>query len=277
MLTVHHSKQKVVTLEQKELFFLAGIIGSDRLLGIEDPFIGYLTEDIVMEWENTKEELLTKGYLTRDQDSSELIMTPTVFSRVAIAGLSSRACRFEIKKKRGAKYKGYLHCTNERVVELIPTQEEPYTYQLSDLGDVEQACKSVISKIKWGTEHTKNDIPALMFSKKRFFEIVNDSLLDEETLTGRLSEACYDVQGAAALAQTIIHQETEGELQLLVWTGEKWDSQSAAFISSSSMNWLFRMSTVGKGDWLIATPMGQGDFKDMLLEWLIQPADHEER
>ena len=38
MLTFHDSKQKVVTLQTKELFFLAGILGSDRLLGVEDPF-----------------------------------------------------------------------------------------------------------------------------------------------------------------------------------------------------------------------------------------------
>ncbi|MCM3782838.1 hypothetical protein M3231_07615 [Neobacillus mesonae] len=276
MLTVHHSKQKVVTLEQKELFFLAGIIGSDRLLGVEDPFLGFLTEDIVQEWENTKEELLTKGYLTRDPDSSELIMTPTVFSRVAIAGLSSRACRFQMKRKCGEKLEGYLHCTNERVVELIRTQEEPDTYQLSDLGNVEQACITVASKIKWGEQPLSTDIPALMFSKKRFYEIVNGTL-DEAALTGALTEACYDSQGARALAEAIVHQETGGELQLLVWNGQEWESQSAAFISSTSINWLLRMSTAGKGDWLIATPMSQVDFKDMLLEWLNQPAVQEER
>lgn len=79
MLTVHDSKQKVVTLQIKELFFLAGILGSDRLLGVEDPFRGYMAEEIAMEWERVKTSLLDKGYLIQDQDTNELIMTPTVF------------------------------------------------------------------------------------------------------------------------------------------------------------------------------------------------------
>ena len=37
MLTIHASKQETITLNDKEFFFLAGIIGSDRLLGVEDP------------------------------------------------------------------------------------------------------------------------------------------------------------------------------------------------------------------------------------------------
>ncbi|WP_211745831.1 hypothetical protein [Paenibacillus sp. Marseille-Q4541] len=275
MLTVHHSKQKVVTLERTELFFLAGILGSDRLLGIDDPFVGYLTEDIVKEWDKVKETLLQKGYLIQDEGSSDITMTPTVFSRVAIAGLSSRAFRFQLEEK-GSSYEGYLHCTNERVVEVIRTQEEPITYQLSDLGNVEQACENVVNRINWSSENISENIPALMFSKKKFYENMKQHQ-EWGTLSKALAEDCHDSQGADALAKTIVEQQSEGEFQLLVWNGHEWESQSAAFISDASANWLLRMSTVGKGDWLVASPATKEQFKDMLLDWLNQPVDHEER
>lgn len=277
MLTVHHSKQKVVTLEQKELFFLAGILGSDRLLGIDDPFLGYLTEDIVKEWDKVKEALLQKGYLIQEEGSSDITMTPTVFSRVAIAGLSSRAFRFQYEdKNKRSSNEGYLHCTSERVVEVIPTQEEPITYQLSDIGNVEQACEAVVDKINWSQEIISENIPALMFSKKKFYENIKQ-YKELETLSQALAEDCHDRQGAHALAKTIIEQQTEGEFQLLVWNGHEWESQSAAFISGPSFNWLLRMSTMGKGDWLVASPATKEQFKELLFDWLNQPQDHEER
>ncbi|WP_454190665.1 hypothetical protein [Paenibacillus sp. Marseille-Q7038] len=275
MLTVHHSKQKVVTLERTELFFLAGILGSDRLLGIDDPFLGYLTEDIVKEWDKVKEALLQKGYLIQDEGSSDITMTPTVFSRVAIAGLSSRAFRFQYEDK-GSSYEGYLHCTNERVVEVTPVHEEQVTYQLSDLGNVEQACEAVVDKIKWSQEKISENIPALMFSKKKFYENIKQ-YQELDSLSQALAEDCHDRQGAHALAKTIIEKQTEGELQLLVWNGQEWESQSAAFISGPSVNWLLRMSTMGKGDWLVASPATKEQFKEMLFDWLNQPLDQEER
>ena len=67
MLTIHASKQETITLNDKEFFFLAGIIGSDRLLGVEDPFVGYLTEEIAVEWEKTKQSLLSKQYLIQEE------------------------------------------------------------------------------------------------------------------------------------------------------------------------------------------------------------------
>lgn len=275
MLTVHHSKPKTVTLEQKELFFLAGILGSDRLLGVDDPFLGYLTEEIVKEWDQVKESLLDKGYLIQEDGSSEITMTPTVFSRVAIAGLSSRAFRYEYKEN-GTGYEGYLHCTNERVVEVIRTQKEPVTYQLSDLGNVDQACEAIVNKMNWSNKDIGDNAPALMFSKKRFYESIKNCK-EWKTLSQALSEDCYDRQGACRLAKAIMEQQLEGEFQLLVWNGQEWESQSAAFVSDSSANWLLRMSTIGKGDWLVASPATKEQFKDMLLDWLNQPLDHEER
>lgn len=146
MLTFQASKQKLITLKAKELFFLAGVLGSDRLLGVEDPFKGYLAEELAEEWEQVKATLLEKGYLKRADKGKELAMPPTVFSRVAIAGLSNRACR--IRYVRGGKqFEGYLHCTNERVVELVKSADEPDEYRLYDLGNVEKACETLIDKM----------------------------------------------------------------------------------------------------------------------------------
>ncbi|KAA8787473.1 hypothetical protein ABIE27_002147 [Paenibacillus sp. 4624] len=276
MLTVHDSKQKVVTLQIKELFFLAGILGSDRLLGVEDPFRGYMAEDIAKEWERVKTSLLDKGYLIQDQDSNELIMTPTVFSRVAIAGLSDRACwlRYTID---GKSQESYIHCTDERVVEVARATDVPDSFRLSDLGNVREAIDVLIERMKW-SGHSPVDKPALMCSKKKFYDVMNGLKgYEVQTVADELSQETNDPEGSLALARCLVGKQSDGELRLLVWGQEGWQSQSAAFTASAASNWLFRMSTAASDDWLVAALTTKEQFHEMLLDWLKQPAGEEER
>lgn len=92
-----------------------------------------------------------------------------------------------------------------------------------------------------------------------------------------LTEASGDPEGAAMLAKTLSSKVSEGELTLLVWNGQEWESQRAAFTVCDSMSWLYRMSSVGNGDWLIATLTTQEQFLALLLDWLRQSAGTEER
>ncbi|MBR2566793.1 MAG: hypothetical protein IKE29_19560 [Paenibacillus sp.] len=276
MLTVHDSKQKVVTLKIKELFFLAGILGSDRLLGVEDPFRGYMAEDIAVEWERVKTSLLEKGYLVQDQDTNELIMTPTVFSRVAIAGLSDRACwlRYTID---GKSYESYIHCTDERVVEVTRAVDVPDSFTLSDLGNVREAVAVLIERMKWSGQ-SPMERPALMCSKKKFYDVMNGLKgCEVQTVAEELSQETNDPEGSLALARCLFNKQAEGELKLLVWRQDGWQSQSAAFTASAASNWLFRMSSKASDDWLVAALTTKEQFHEMLLDWLKQPVEEEER
>lgn len=276
MLTFQVSQQKLITLKSKELFFLAGVLGSNRLLGVEDPFQGFLAEELTTEWDLVKASLMDKGYLNQVENGGELAIPPTVFSRVAIAGLSSRACRYRYTKD-GAQFEGYLHCTNERVVELSPSEESDDEYRLSDLGDVTAACDTLTDKMGW-REQAQEEVPALMFSQKKFREIYDlAGKEDIQSLASTFAEASGDPEGSLKLAETLNSRISDGELQLLVWNGREWEAQRAAFAVSESMSWLFRMSSGGNGDWLVATLTTRAQFVDMLLNWLRQSAGEEER
>ncbi|MDO7905721.1 hypothetical protein Q5741_04750 [Paenibacillus sp. JX-17] len=272
MLTVNVSKQKMITLHAKELFFLAGVLGSNRLLGIEDPFSGYLAEELAEEWSRVRESLLQKGYLKQVEQGKELAMLPTVFSRVAIAGLSDKACWIRYDRE-GKSFEGYLHCTNERVVEVSRLEGQDDCYRLCELGNVEDACSALIGRMGW-MEQSPSDAPALMFSKKSFLEMYQhrDSLAFGE-LSERLVLASGDEEGALALTSALKNNVSSGELQLLSWNGSEWETQRAAFVIGHAMNWLFRMSARGQDDWLVAALATRTQIEDLLLNWLRQPSE----
>ncbi|WP_054958408.1 hypothetical protein [Paenibacillus dakarensis] len=267
MLTIHASRQETVTLNDKEFFFLAGILGSDRLLGVEDPFSGYLTEEIANEWEASKVSLLEKNYLIREE-TGELSIPPDVFSRVAIAGLAERACwlKYENNDK---SFEGYLHVTEEQVIQVCKCDDN-HCYMLSELGTIEDTCNKLVEDLAL-SDQSPGDIPALLLSRKEFKDIYTCAPeMNSDELIDRLVKLTDDVEGSIALAKCMINRVSSGELQLSKWNGYNWESQNAAFIVNDSMNWLLRMSLQGDQDWLTAAPATKEQFYNMLLMWLKQ-------
>lgn len=268
MLTIHASRQETITLEEKEFFFLAGIIGSDRLLGVEDPFAGYLTEEIAVEWEKVKQSLLSKQYLIQE-DSGKLSIPPDVFSRVAIAGLAERACWLKYENQESS-FEGYLHVTDDRVVQVRKNGEDNRSYVLNELGTIEETCNQLVEDLAL-SEHNWGDIPALLLRRKEFVDIyISASLRNCEEISDRLARLTDDAEGSIALAKCMKNKVSSGELQLSIWNGTSWESQNAAFIVNESMNWLLRMSLEGDQDWLTAAPATKEQFRNMLLMWLKQ-------
>ncbi|HEY2491439.1 MAG TPA: hypothetical protein VGI33_00660 [Paenibacillus sp.] len=269
MLTIQVYEHDTITLEAKEFFFLAGILGSDRLLGVEDPFRGYLAEEIAEEWEVARASLLDKGLLIQEENEMELSMPPAVFSRVAIAGLSECACWLKYSH-HGETFEGYLHVTNERVVQVCKCEPNSSYYRLDELGTVDEVCGKLVEELGF-KEGFPTEVPALFFSQHKFDELYENSLsLDLETLCDQLAEATDDVEGAIALAKCLQFRSHEGEMHLSVWDGQEWETQSAAFLVNDSMNWLIRKSMSGDQDWIIASPTSKNQFQDMLLGWLKQ-------
>ncbi|GAB6931384.1 hypothetical protein JCM10914A_53670 [Paenibacillus sp. JCM 10914] len=268
MLTIHASKQETITLNDKEFFFLAGIIGSDRLLGVEDPFIGFLTEDIAVEWENAKQSLLGKQYLIQEE-GGELSIPPEVFSRVAIAGLAERACWLKYENEESS-FEGYLHVTDERVIQVCKSEDDHRCYMLSELGTIEQTCDSIVGDLAL-SEQNWGDIPALLLSRKEFGDIYTSATdYKSADISDRLARLTDDAEGSIALAKCLKNRVSSGELQLSIWNGISWESQNAAFIVNESMNWLLRMSLEGDQDWLTAAPATKEQFRHMILTWLKQ-------
>jgi len=276
MFSTHASKQDSILLDNKEFFFLAGILGSDHLLGVEDPFQGRLAEEIACEWHKTKTLLLEKGYLTRVKDENQLSITPAVFSRVAIACLAERACWIKFSVY-GKTCESYLHVTNERVVRVSKGNEFTTCYRLDDLGTIEEACSRIMDEIDM-QDGSHTDMPALFFSQQHFNELYEESHdLDVEVLSHKFAEVTDDIEGSISLAKCLKFRSGEGEFHLSIWTGHIWETQQAAFLMNGSVNWLVRKSIKSDQDWLVASPTCKKKFQNMLLMWLKESSQSDVR
>lgn len=276
MFSIHASKLGSITLDNKEFFFLAGILGSDHLLGVENPFHGSSAKEISEEWQKGKVSLLDKGYLIRDKNGDQISLSPMVYTRVAIACLAEHVCW--IKYSLGSKtYESYLHVTNERVVQVCKVNQIATCYRLDDIETIDEACDRIMREIGMG-HGSPTDMPSLFFSQQHFNELYEKSnVLDVDVLCDKLVEATDDLEGSISLARCLKFRSGEGEFHLSVWTGHTWETQQAAFLMNGSVNWLIRKSVNSDQDWLIASPTNKEKFQNMLLMWLKQSSQSDVR
>lgn len=267
------SHQSAVTLDPKELFYLAEMLGAKRLLGEENPFRGFLTEERRQEWEDdVKRSLISKGYLTQGNNGRDYNISLHVLSQISAASLAERACW--VKYKTGSDtFEEYLHITDERIVKVERKEEDLAIHHVDDMNGVYRVCGALAGKMKWN-DRVSCELPALMLSKRQFEDIVSQAdALPMEQITTELAKITDDREGSTALAKCLKTCVAKGDIRFYVWNGHTWDTQNAQFINNDQMNWLIRYSTKDDEDWLIATPTPKQTFQDMLQMWFRQPSE----
>lgn len=53
-----------MVLTAKEAIFLSAVLGENTLVGVEDPFLGWLAEQVEEEWLHCRDDMIGKGFLT---------------------------------------------------------------------------------------------------------------------------------------------------------------------------------------------------------------------
>ncbi|RCX17071.1 hypothetical protein DFP94_110133 [Fontibacillus phaseoli] len=273
MIITDTSPLGAVTLESKELYYLADLLGADCLDGTESPFRGYLQGGMDEDREEVQESLIMKGVINRAANG--MMITQQMFSSLAAVLFSDKACW--MKYQTGTQtFEEFLHITNERVVALERLPENSSLHRVDEIGCVSEACGMLAGKMKWN-RRTPGELPALMLSRRQFAEIVAHlDKLELEEILSELSKVSDDQEGIIALAKCMKTSISHGDLQFFARKGERWESQRAQFINNHHMNWLIRASSREEEDWLIATPTPNEKFQEMLQLWFRQPSSHVE-
>lgn len=273
MLIADASPSGVVTLESKELIYLTDLLGANRMMGKEDPFRGFLLNELDEDWDHVRETLIEKGYLTPRGTEDVLTVPMPILSSLVAVSLAEKACW--VKYRTGTEtYEQFLHIADEYVVKVEKSKDNPTLHQLDEISEVHHVCGSLAGKMMWNA-HCPGELPALMLSRRQFKEIVRQlDYLDIEDVMVELLKITDDQEGVISLAKCMKTNVAQGDIRFFAWNGDQWESQHAQFINNHSINWLLRSSTKVDEDWLIATPTQKNQFKEMLLHWFKEPCGY---
>ena len=81
MIVANTSQESALTLDSKELYYLADLLGADCLDCMENPFRGYLQNEATENRDDVRESLIAKGVINRAV--GDIAIPQEMFSRLA--------------------------------------------------------------------------------------------------------------------------------------------------------------------------------------------------
>ncbi|MCR8985094.1 hypothetical protein NW801_08430 [Brevibacillus laterosporus] len=259
---------ETISITDKQLYFLACLTGADQVLGIAEPYAGYLTEDLQEEWDLIKTELLHKGYIFEDETG--LYIDEMVNSLVAPCGHATTCCYFRYTDKHREAYEGYFHFDREVVVEKIAALGGKNVYELRALGEPLKASKTMCNRIRKNAEE-KVVVPSIELPNAIFQQIrgmVETASIDEICAT-LMDYQCHQ-DAAEAFAQSLKAQWCEGQLITMSWHQNEWSLNGMTFLTSSIANWLIRLFVKEREDWVCISPSSHMEMDEVLQEIILE-------
>lgn len=114
--------EAVYRLTSQEFFFLTEMLGLQGVAGFEDPFRGYLVDEIEEQFDQIRPGLISKGYLIPGNDSAEYEIEDILGICIAVCGASDAV---QVKKfiAGSGSYDAFLYFMPNLVVEMTVDEE----------------------------------------------------------------------------------------------------------------------------------------------------------
>lgn len=247
-----------------ELYLLGSLAGAETLIGVRDPFYGWLTEEIVEALATVRSDLLASGHLSLQHDGIAFapqlaplitsLATPRVVLMTTVTGMD------------GAAQERAYHASAAGVTRL--TTEGQQQYYLEGL-----APSALASDICgwWGLVQQPS-APGMPFRlTQEALLAVRDSVADQATAVAALVAAGADPASAASFAGALAAPLTNGSLAVLRRVGAGWDVTGTALLESATGLWQLRAFEHQDVPWVEVAPVEAGAMAQR-IERLVQQA-----
>ncbi len=114
-----------VTLDKKELVFLAALLDETVILGVEDPFLGWLAEQVEDEWKRSSAEMLRRGLISKGDDGGyEVSAEIAYFVRLCCSPDIWVSVNFAKQKQERSPFVLNLSIVDKKAVKISPGKED---------------------------------------------------------------------------------------------------------------------------------------------------------
>lgn len=253
------SEIRGLDLKDTEACFLAGLLGAQALWGIDDPFRGWLTEEIQEEFGRIGERLLERG-LIRTSEDAQVVVAEAVAELMGAWAFADSSFAVSRTSAEGTGQIRFFHLAANRSVQrsmgsngsslLVPLPGPHQVHEVitRTLGVTEQPAAPA------GTVRTRE----LDLSAARKAAIGSGAEAGAALLRGRGVEA-----GAAQhLAQALAMPTANATLIAVSRKGNDWEVDGFGLLEGRDGIWLLRALNYSDDNWVEATPRSAGDIKE---------------
>ncbi len=240
-----------ITCSAVEATFLASLLGADMLLGIPDPFHGWLTEEIEEAWDKARTALAERRFIVIEGEGG-IVMDTAVAALAGTWAFPEASFIVTFTSGDSTPDVRYFHLTRYLAVEQIPTTEP--AVQLIALEDATAVYQRVIRI--FGLEHQiaapgrSAVLPEATLTQAR----VQAGASGIEAAQSVLQRAGVGEATAISLAHTLADPVANGALVALVRRTTTWEVAGIGLLEGHNGLWRLRSSTRENETWVEAIP-----------------------
>ncbi|MDY7077909.1 MAG: hypothetical protein SXV54_13420 [Chloroflexota bacterium] len=243
----------VITCSAQEMVFLAGSLGADTLLGVDDPFMGWLADEIEEAWKQAQVALAERRFIEIQPDEG-IVMDVAVAAMVGTCAFPDASFVVTFASASRETMTHHLHVTRQLVVEQIAVAEPAATYQLMALEDGEAAYHRILEVLSLDGQQavpsSGGKLPEAALSQAR--EVAAEAGLEEAQKV--LQDAGLTDTTVAALAETLVDPIANGALVALARQETTWEVAGLGLLEGQNGLWRLRAFTRGGENWVEVIP-----------------------
>lgn len=236
-----------LTIGVKELTFLAALSDGETLLGIEDPFDGWLAHQVEEEWEKIAPEMEAKQLIKRKPDG-EIAVDDTIADIIKTCCFPSGCIILSRWEKEGQPANSCYYITKEMLVEKVDLESE-YSCYLNVLQEPSVIAKRLelsipVNNMKDNTTRG-GEVPSSVIE-----EIRACAQNEQERATSLLQEKCPTFAEPALLVSDLIAPLS---YNILIFSDFRTDPANAygfSVLEGSKGTWKMRAFNKGEQEWL---------------------------
>ena len=243
----------VITCSAQEMLFLAGLLGADTLLGVDDPFFGWLTEEIEEAWQQAQESLVERRFLEIQSDG-DVVMDVAVAALVGTCAFPDASFILTYTPAGDQATTRYFHATRHLAVEQALSGESISTCRLTALEDARTVFERVTEIWQLNGQQAASSgsgvLPEADLTGARLAAV--ESGLEAAQMA--LREAGLDAPVAATLAEALVDPVANGALVALTRRETAWEVAGLGMLEGRNGLWRLRAFIRDGENWVETIP-----------------------
>lgn len=250
-------------LSGPDLYLLGSLAGGETLIGLRDPFYGWLTEEIVDALAPVRSGLLASGHLSLQHD--ELAFAPDLAPLIASLATPGVVLMATVTRAGSPAQECTYHVSAAGAARLSTTDQQYHLEGLAPAALAGDICA-------WWQLDQQPCAPGSPFKLTQAALLAaREAIADPGAAVAALVAAGAPAEAAASFADALAAPLTNGSLAVLRRVEAGWDVTGAALLESIAGLWQLRAFEHQDVPWVEVTPIDAGDMAQR-IERLVRHA-----
>lgn len=243
----------VVTLSPSEMVFIASSLGAEMLMGMPDPFKGWLVEEIEAALEQAKKSLADRQIIEIGQENN-MVVDAAVALLVAACAFPAVSFTLSYFNNKGQSYTGQVYISGDLIVEQINELEKENKIMLLTHDDIPSFYQWLL-KLFQLVEQKKPDVPTGSLPE----EVLNNarSILEQssqEAAAQSLKSSGLNAATAVELAKTLHNPVANGVIAATARDESSWEIAGFGMLEGENGLWRLRSFDRNNVNWVEVIP-----------------------